>query len=133
MEREFVRAKRLVAAMAATLLFQLSAFGGEIVCAGTVTVLSYHANPASEGGALYMRLSSMNTIVAVCSPDVVWTVPGTSYVTPPDTCKALYATLLSARLSGLPVNNMYFDGDSVPAACNAWSNWSRANIRHYAF
>jgi hypothetical protein len=93
--------------------------------------VSYHAQPTGVGSQLYVRLSSMNTIVAICSPDVSWSVPSTVYVTPPEACKALYATLLAARLSGLTVNSMYFDGDAVPAACNAWGMWLRANVRHY--
>jgi hypothetical protein len=101
------------------------AFAGTVTCSGTVAYLGYHAN-----GTVLMRLSSMNTWVMVCSLDASWDVaPG--FVTTPASCKTIYATLLIARLSGNPVNDVYFDGPSVPAACNSWQTWTSANIRAY--
>ncbi len=47
-----------------------------------------------------LRLSSMNTSVFICSPDVEWTPAGAGYTTSVAACKALYATFLAARVSG---------------------------------
>lgn len=105
-----------------------NAYAGTITCSGTVDFLSYHANIG-----LMLKLSSMNTQVFICNPDAEWNVPGTTYITSPGACKALYSTFLSARVTGQPINSMYFDGDAVPATCNSWGNWQRANIRFYTF
>jgi hypothetical protein len=76
--------------------------------------------------------SSAFAATVVCSPEVEWNAPGASYTIPPGDCRAMCSTFLAARLSGLPVNNVYFDGD-VPATCDAWQPWSSANVRHYVF
>ena len=102
-----------------------------IVCSGTVEALSFHAS--NTGGLLMIRLSSMNTPVYFCDPENAWSAPGSGYAVSPATCRALYATFLSARVSGTPISGMYFDGDSAPADCNAWGGWQSANIRHYTF
>jgi hypothetical protein len=106
----------------------LAASAATVVCAGTVITVSYHAS-----GVLMIRLSSMNVPVFFCTPDSTWTTAGPGLTTEPEACKAMYATFLAARLSGTPLANVYFDGDAVPAACNAWSAWTNANIRHYLF
>jgi len=103
----------------------LNCFAGTVVCSGTVVVLAYHAN-----NNLMVRLSSMNAPVFFCNPDSNWTVTGTGYTTGPQTCKALYAIFLAAKLTGASFSAVYFDGDSVPAACNAWGPWLSANIRY---
>jgi hypothetical protein len=105
-----------------------SAFSATVVCSGTVVALSYHAT-----GQLMLRLSDMNQPVLMCTPDTTWNVAGVYYVTPPEACKAMYATFLAARVSDLPVTNVHFDGDAVPSACNAWQPWSVAQVRHYLF
>jgi hypothetical protein len=40
---------------------------------------------------------------------------------------------IAARESGREVTNVYFDGADVPAACDAWGQWKRANIRHFYY
>ena len=121
----------LAVAVAGVIGVTQTALAAELTCSGTVVSLSYHASGGSTGGSLMLRLSSMNVPVFICNPEGLWTVTGTSYTTPPATCKAIYATLLAARVSGTPLNSVYFDGDQVPASCNAWASWSVANIRHY--
>jgi len=105
-----------------------NAFAGTVVCGGTVDSLSYHAS-----NKLRIRLSSMNQLVLFCDTDAEWVVPGASHVTSPGACNAMYSTFLSAKLSGASITNMYFDGDDVPTACNAWGSWKTANIRHYVY
>lgn len=105
-----------------------NSYAATVVCGGTVDMLSYHAN-----NQLMVKLSSMNNPVFFCDTEAVWTVPGAGYSTSPGACKALYSTFLSARVTGTPISNMYFDGDEVPTACNAWGSWKRANIRHYIY
>ena len=100
----------------------------ELVCSGTVEEVSYHANDQ-----MMVRLSSMNNAVFVCNTEIPWSVTGTGYVTGPKTCAALYSTFLAAKLSGKPITSMYFDGADVPATCNGWGAWMKANIRHYRF
>ena len=105
----------------------LNCYGATVVCSGTVDVLAYHAN-----NNLMVKLSSMNTPVFFCNPDSNWTVaPG--YTTGPQTCKALYATFLTAKVTGTSLSAVYFDGDSVPATCNAWGPWVSANIRYFQY
>lgn len=104
----------------------LNCFAGTVVCGGTVVQLAYHAN-----NSFMLRLSSMNAPVFFCNPDSNWTVTGAGgYATGPQTCKTLYATFLAAKLTGKSFGAVYFDGDSVPAACNAWGPWLSANIRY---
>jgi hypothetical protein len=104
------------------------AWSGTVVCSGTVDGISFHAN-----NTFMVKLSSMNTAVFFCSPDGTFGVPGTSYTTGPETCKALVAMLIAARETGRTITGMYFDGDDVPASCNSWGNWKSANIRHFNY
>jgi hypothetical protein len=106
----------------------LNASAAELVCSGTVEEISYHANDQ-----MMIRLSSMNAFVFVCNTEITWSVAGTGYVTGPKTCAAMYSTFLAAKLSGKPINSMYFDGADVPTTCNGWGSWKNANIRHYRF
>ncbi|MGP0171777.1 hypothetical protein ACSVIJ_07825 [Pseudomonas sp. NCHU5208] len=105
-----------------------SSYSASLVCSGKVEALSYHAN-----NQFMIKLSSMNVPVFFCSPEREWVVAGTGYKTGAETCKAFYSTFLAARMSGEPINNLFFDGDQVPAACDAWSNWQSANIRHFIY
>jgi hypothetical protein len=105
-----------------------AAWSGTLVCSGTVDAISFHAN-----NTFMLKLSSMNTAVFFCSPDSTFSVPGTSYVTGPETCKGLIALFLAARESGRTINGLYFDGDAVPATCDGWGNWQSANIRHFSY
>jgi hypothetical protein len=101
------------------------AFSATVVCAGTVSRLEYTAS-----GNIMLQLSGMNAPVFICSLDSNWNIePG--YVTTPATCKTMYASFLAAKLSGTSINDVYFDGPSVPASCTAWALWTYANIRHY--
>lgn len=119
--------KKSLSVLVATLLsFQVNA--ATVACTGTVEELSYHAS-----NQLMIRLSSMNTPVYICNPSSEWVVPGTAYRTSAETCRVLYSTFLTARVSGIPIRNLYFDGDDVPATCDTWGSWKSANIRHYKF
>jgi len=112
-------------------LFSLAAstsYAGTVVCAGTVDVLSYHAN-----GSFMVQLSSMNTPVFFCSADAEWLVAGTTFKTGPEACKMIYSTLLAAKSTGKAIANVYFDGDQVPGSCNTWGDWKAANIRHFLY
>jgi len=104
------------------------AVAGSVTCSGTVEAISYHSNDT-----FMVRLSSMNLPVFFCSPESTFTVPGTSYTTGPQTCKAFIALFVAARESGKTIVNLYFDGDAVPATCNGWVPWSSANIRHFSY
>jgi len=104
---------------------------GTIVCGGTIDILQFDAT-SSGSGYFSIKLSSMNVPVYFCDPDGTFSAPG-GYTISATACRALYATFLSAKVSGLPVTNMYFDGSQVPASCDAWATWQSANIRHYLF
>jgi len=120
---------RQTLALALTAATAVNALAGNVVCSGTVDVLAYH-----QPGRLMIKLSSMNTAVFICSTDADWTVAGSlAGTTTPSACKALYATFLSAKLTRAPINNMYFDGDDVPASCNSFSPWMGANVRYYDY
>jgi hypothetical protein len=108
-----------------------AAWAGSVTCGGTVETLSFHAN--STGGFLMIRLSSMNVPVYFCDPENSWSAPGSGYSISAAACKTLYATFLSAKVSGLPITNMYFDGDAAPSSCNSWATWQSANVRHYLY
>lgn len=110
----------------------LNSYAGTVVCGGTVQSVAYHTT-ASEKGQLMIKLSGMNTPVFICSPDVTWAVGGTTFTTTAASCKAMYASFLAAKASGTPISTIYFDGDQVPAACNAWAAWSVANVRYFEF
>lgn len=98
-----------------------------VVCNGTVDQLAYH-----QPGQLMLRLSSMNVPIFICSTEADWNVPGSlSGTTTTSACKTIYATLLSARLTHNQISSMYFDGDDVPAACNAFSVWTKVNVRYF--
>jgi len=122
-----MKRKVILFALVASISVFSGARAGELVCSGTVDMISFHAN-----NTYMIKLSSMNVAVFFCSPDGTHSVAGTSYVTGPETCKALIATFLTARETGRNIY-MYFDGTSVPATCNAWGNWTSANIRHFAY
>lgn len=104
-----------------------SASAATIVCSGTVTAISMHAN-----NSLMIQLSSMNAPVFFCNPEENWsTVAG--YSTGPSMCKALFAMFLTAKATGTPVNNVYFDMNSAPSSCSTFTSWSSANIRHFLY
>jgi hypothetical protein len=104
-----------------------AANAGTVVCSGTVAGISIH------GPDIMIRLSSMNQAVTFCRLDSTFTVAGGIYPTSPEMCKALVAMFIAARESGRTIESVYFDGDSVPATCNGWANWSNANIRYFIY
>lgn len=67
-----------------------------------------------------------------CNPESTWNAVA-GYSTGPQTCKMSYATFLAARESGRALSFVYFDGDDVPAACNAWARWTDVNIRTFEY
>jgi len=113
-----------------TVLMSLSinSYAGTVICSGTVDMLAYHA-PDS----MMVRLSSMNAPVTFCKPGQDFSVPGSNYVIDADTCKSIYSSFLSAKMSGKPIQTMYFDGDDVPASCDQWGSWKYAVIRYFTF
>lgn len=95
-----------------------------IVCGGMVTAIAYH-NP----GIVMLQLSSMNQRVMACSVDSDWTVNGAT--TGRESCKALFAAMLAAKMSKTPISQVYFDGVSMPAACNGFEPWTQVSVRYY--
>ncbi len=104
------------------------AFAGSVTCSGTVTSVNYHAS-----NSFMIQLSSMNTPVFFCNTESTFSVPGTTYTTGAQTCKAFIAMFIAARESGRTITAMYFDGDAVPATCDGWGAWSSANIRYFNY
>src|SRR5690242_16969896 len=117
--------KILIASVVA--LASAHAQGGTIVCSGTIESLQFDAT--STSGYLSIRLSSMNTPVYFCDPDGTFSAAGNSYSISATACRTLYATFLAAKAGGQSLTNVYFDGTSVPATCDGWSQWQAANIR----
>jgi hypothetical protein len=107
-----------------------SAQSASLYCnGGTVATLAFH-----QPGTLYVRMSNMNTPVAICSMTGDWVVPGALVgPTPASQCKSIYAALLIAKQSNQPVTEMLFDGDGVPAGCSAFAPWTPANLRWIVF
>ena len=126
--KSFSLRRTLLPALLAAVAAQ--AHGGTVVCSGTVEQLAYH-----QPGRLRVRLSSMNVPVFICSAESDWQPAGSlSGSTSPAACKTLYATLLAARLTRGTINSMYFDGDDVPASCNAFSGfWLGVNVRYFEY
>jgi hypothetical protein len=117
---------RVVAALGCAVPVAVSA--GTVACVGTVDQLAFHSP-----GRLMLRLSSMNTPVFICSVDALWAPAGAGYTTTPAACKTLYATFLTAKLTREVLNYVHFDGDEVPASCNAWATWANANVRYFGY
>jgi hypothetical protein len=102
-----------------------------IVCNGTVETLSFHANTVG-GGVMLLKLSSMNEPVQFCDPNATFSPAGGNTVSAA-TCKTLVAAFMSAKLSGLQMIDVYFDGDSAPSSCGSWGAWQSASIRHFKY
>lgn len=113
--------------LAGLLAVSSAAQAGTIVCSGKVAALSYHSPDK-----MMVRLEGMNTAVFFCSPDKLWSVPGTPYTTGPETCKTMYSTFLSAQMAGKRIESLYLDGDGTPATCDSFPNWASYNVRHYS-
>lgn len=106
-----------------------NAQAASLYCNGAIAELSYH-----QGAGVMLRMSNMNYAVFICSTDSEWIVPGTAAGnTSVSACKTMYGTLLAAKLSGVQLTQMLFDGDIVPAACNLFAPWSRVNVRYFNF
>lgn len=104
-----------------------SARAATVVCGGSISALAYH-----QPGYVLLQLSSMNVPVMICSMDQEWIVPGTaSGNTSPASCRAIYASLLSAKASGAHIRSLYIDGTDVPTSCNSFGNWTRVNVRYF--
>jgi hypothetical protein len=106
-------------------------FAATVVCSGTVSELTVTSNGSPWDGLVLLRLSSMSGPALVCSLNQNWNVQA-GFTTTPTHCKTMYSAWLAARLSGLAVNDVYFDGP-VPSACNLWSPTTptQANVRNY--
>jgi len=117
---------KMLVVLVSALLCCAPAFSGTVVCSGTVVRIAQHAN-----NNLMIQLSSMNAAVFICNMETTWSVPGTSYTTGPNQCKALLAMFLEAKATDTTINSLYFDGDGVPTTCNGWSNWVNALVRYF--
>jgi len=106
-------------------LAALNAYSGTLSCKGTVDEIAYHGV-----NKFMIKLSSMNKPVFFCNPETTWTVSGTSYSTGPETCKMLYSMFLTAKSTKAQIDHIHFDGDEVPASCDGWASWAKANIRY---
>ena len=104
-----------------------NAIAGTLICSGDVEVLAYH-----QPGRLMVKLGSMNVPTFICSTDADWIIAGSiSGNTTPSACKAIYATLLSAKLSDSAIQSMVFDGADVPPTCNSFVSWKNVNLRFF--
>lgn len=123
----FSRCVALAIALATT---TSSVQAGALYCnGGTVTSLAFHSP-----GILYLRMSNMNYPVAICSMDTNWTVPGAmAGATTPAACKAIYASLLTAKQTALAIPAILFDSDQIPANCTSFAPWSQVNLRWIEF
>jgi hypothetical protein len=91
-----------------------------ISCTGTVVTVGVHGT-----NRVMLSLSGMNTIVQIC--DLGQTV-GTTYPNTPDQCKADYATLVSAYLTGQTMN-VWFDNVQTGTNCTNFASWELAVAR----
>lgn len=119
----------------AALAFALAVLTSGAQCASlycngaTVATLGFH-----QPGVLYVRLSTMNTPVGICSMAGDWNAPGSLVgATSASQCKSIYAALLVAKQTGQIVPEMLFDGDAVPASCTSFGPWTYANLRWISF
>lgn len=120
---------RLFAKFIIGMVFVVPVHAGTLVCDGTVEQVSIH-----QPGYVLMRLSSMNTAITICSLNSELVVSGSlSGNTTASACKAIYATMLTARSSGRPMTSVYFDGDAVPTGCGSFVFQTHVNIRYFAF
>jgi hypothetical protein len=90
--------KYVVVLMLLSMAVAMPAYGGQYYCTGQVTFLAVH-----QGGIVEVAGPGNVTYVHVCQLGV--TANGWN----PDSCKTAYATLLAAKLSGQPVNLIFFD------------------------
>jgi len=97
-------------------------------CTGTVDKIGMHAS-----NKIMLKLSSMNTAVYICSPEANWVVSGTTYSTSAEMCDSLLSMLMHAKSTQSNVGDVWFDGDDVPANCNSWESWKKANIRFFLY
>jgi hypothetical protein len=95
-----------------------------ISCTGTVTTIGAHGT-----NRIMLSLSGMNTTVQIC--DLGQTV-GTTYPNSPDQCKADYATLVSAYLTGQTMN-VWFDNVQTGTNCTNFATWELAVARWVYF
>jgi hypothetical protein len=117
---------RLIAIIGLTLAGLSPAVAAQLVCSGQIAQLTYHSPDR-----FMIRLSSMNNEVFFCNTSSTWTVSGTTYTTSAETCRAMVALFMAAKLTGQAVTSMYFDGDQVPSTCSSWAAWSYANVRYF--
>lgn len=101
---------------------------GSIHCNGHVDKIGFHAN-----NKLMLKLSSMNKAVMICNTESEWVVNGSGYRTGPEMCKALLSMLMHAKATKADLGNVWFDGDDVPASCDAWESWKSANLRYFLY
>ena len=110
-------------AIASAIAFSVHA--GTVTCEGTVAALSYH-----QPGQLHLALSSMNTIVKLCSTDQEWVTPGSLYgTTTIVSCMTIYSLAVAAKKSGTTVS-ITFDGDQMPSSCTSFAAWTPVNVRY---
>ena len=91
-----------------------------INCTGTVTTIGVHGT-----NRVMLSLSGMNTTVQIC--DLGQTV-GTTYPNTADQCKADYATLVAAYLTGQTMT-VWFDNVQTGTNCSNFAAWELAVAR----
>jgi hypothetical protein len=106
----------------------VQANAGTITCSGRILQVSYHSPDA-----FMIQLESMNLPVIFCRSNASYSVSGTTYTTSPESCRTLVGMFTAGKIAERSIGVMYFDGDAVPSACNAWPAWQSVNIRHFAW
>ena len=83
---------------------------------------------------MLLQLNSMNTPIIVCNMDRDYAPAGSlAGATTPAACKTIYAGLLAAKATEQFLPNVYFDGDTVPTACNGFTFLQLVNLRYFQF
>jgi hypothetical protein len=117
-------AKRLLAALLVVGATKNVA-AAELWCGGKVAELAFH-----QPGKIVLRLSSMNSVIVICSVDGDWNVPGSrGGVTTTSSCKTMYATLLAAKHANVSLGSVVFDANVLPTACTGFTPWQEVNVR----
>lgn len=99
---------------------------GSLTCSGRVTQVNMHANDT-----FMLKLDSMDYPVYFCRTNGTFSVSGTQFTTSAETCRTLIALFLTAKVTEKRLSVIYFDGDEVPTACNAFGPWKNVNIRYF--
>lgn len=92
----------------------------DISCQGTVALLGLHSP-----NAVYLKLSSMNTLVEICN---LKGPLGVTHPVQPEQCNAIYSTLLAAYSMQKNVT-VLFDNVQTGTNCTNFQAWEMATTR----